>query len=109
METKAARRPSPLTVKAAAPAVGDAFLALRDAIDASSALDAKTRELVVLAGFVVARQEAGFKAHARRALANGATADELRAAALVTLGAVASIEHVADAITWADEVAAAAG
>lgn len=107
MGVETARRPSPVTVKNASNAVGEAFLALRAAIGTAATLDAKTQELILLSGFLVARQESGFKAHCKRALENGASADDVRTAVLVNLGAVASIELVADALNWADDVLAA--
>jgi alkylhydroperoxidase/carboxymuconolactone decarboxylase family protein YurZ len=62
------------------------------------------RELILLGAFTVARQEGGFKAHCRRAVAAGATPAEVRQAVAVTMGNITSIEQVADALLWAEEV-----
>jgi 4-carboxymuconolactone decarboxylase len=70
----------------------------------SGPLDERTRELILLGAFTAARQEGGFKSHARRAIAAGATPDEVRQAVAITMGNVTSIEVVADALLWADEV-----
>jgi alkylhydroperoxidase/carboxymuconolactone decarboxylase family protein YurZ len=57
----------------------------------------------------VGRQEGGFKSHCRRALAAGATPEEVRQAVVITLSNVASIEVVADALLWVDEVVGSSG
>jgi alkylhydroperoxidase/carboxymuconolactone decarboxylase family protein YurZ len=99
------RRTSVDELRDAYPDVADAFFALRAAIERSSSLDRKTQELIMLAGYVVARQEGGFKTHAARALAHGASLDDIKTAVLVTLGATAAVEPVGIALRWADEVA----
>ena len=99
-----AKPPSPQTVGRYFPGVVEGHRALQAAAAAGGPLDERTRELILLAGFTVARQEGGFKSHCRRALAAGATADEVRQAVVITLSNVASIEVVADALLWADEV-----
>ncbi len=91
------------------PDVFDTFGKLRRAVDAAGPLDTKTRELILLAGFTVGRQEGGYRAHCKRAMDAGATAEEVRQATVICLGATAAIELVADALSWADEVIAAHG
>lgn len=92
------------TLKNASPAVADGFRAMRDAIDNCGPLEPRIRELILLGGFTVARQEGGFKTHCRRALELGASPEEVRQAGLVTFGAITSLEAAADALRWADEV-----
>lgn len=82
----------------------EAHRALQRAAAAGGPLDERTRELILLGAFTAARQEGGFKSHAQRALAAGATAAELRQAVAITMGNVTSIEGVADALRWVDEV-----
>ena len=94
-------------LQAASPRVSEAFMNLRNIVGAESSLDRKTQELISLAGYVVGRQEGGFRTHAGRALDNGATAADLKTVALLTLGASASVEAVADALRWVEEVVAA--
>jgi len=90
------------------PEVADGFQSgLRKAVESGGPLDAKTRELILLAGYITARQAEGFKTHAGRALANGATPEELRHACVLPLGATTALEPVVDALIWADEVIAA--
>jgi alkylhydroperoxidase/carboxymuconolactone decarboxylase family protein YurZ len=93
------------TLKATSPRVAERFLNLRSAVVAESSLDAKTQELILLAGFVVSRQEGGFRTHAGRALDAGATFADVKTAVLLTLGAQASVEAVGDALGWADDIA----
>lgn len=93
-------------LRAISPDVADRFNAMRKAIEEAGPLDAKHRELIMLAGFTTARIEGGFKTHCGRALAAGATPDEVRQAALLTLAATQGVGPVADALRWAEEVIA---
>jgi alkylhydroperoxidase/carboxymuconolactone decarboxylase family protein YurZ len=102
-----ARPPSPQTVGKYFPGVVEGHRALQAAAAQGGPLDERMRELVLLGAFTVARQEGGFKSHCRRALAAGATPEEVRQAVVITLSNVASIEVVADALLWVDEVTAA--
>lgn len=87
------------------PDVADGFAGgLRKAVDGAGPLDTRTRELILLAGYVTGRQAEGFKTHAGRALAAGATPEEVRHATVLALGATAALEPVVDALIWADEV-----
>src|SRR4051794_30595733 len=88
------------------PGVMDAYSGLRRALEATGPLTRRERELIMLAGFTVGREEGGYRAHARFALENGATPEEVRQATLLVFGASAPIELVAEAINWADEVIA---
>ena len=106
MAVDTAKRPSPVVLKSSFPSVAESFAALRAAIVKAGSLDQKLQELIVLAGFVVARQESGFKSHARRALDHGAAPEDVKTAVVVNLGATASIELVGDALRWVDEVLA---
>ena len=106
MALDTAKRPSPVVLKGSFPTVAESFGALRASILQAGSLDQKTQELIVLAGFTVARQESGFKSHARRALDHGATPEDVKTAVVVTLGAVASIELVGDALGWVEDVLA---
>src|ERR1700722_13775471 len=100
-------KPSPAVLAAASAEVGAGFQELRERVRAAGPLDAREQNLILLSGFTVARQESGFKSHARRAMEGGATGDEVRHAVVLNLGAIASIELVADALRWADEVISA--
>jgi alkylhydroperoxidase/carboxymuconolactone decarboxylase family protein YurZ len=99
--------PSPETIRKHFPGVLEGHQALQRAAAGGGPLDERMRELILLAAFTVGRQEGGFKSHCRRALRAGATPDEVRQAVVITMSNVASIEVVADALLWADEVIAA--
>lgn len=81
-----------------------AFQALRDAVIKSGPLDHNTCELITLGAFATARIEGGFKTHARRLLNNGVSADALRQAVLVTLGATTTFTVALDALHWIDDL-----
>ncbi len=71
------------------PEVAKAYESLGDATRAAGPLDEKVAALVKLALAAGARMEGGVHSHVRRALAAGATAEELRHVALLgitTLG-----------------------
>lgn len=86
------------------PHVSEAFFDhLRPALEASGSLDKKTKELVMLAGYVVAGQPRAFSVHLRRALQAGADADQVRQTVLLTLGASATLEQVVNALWWVDQ------
>lgn len=104
MSVNVKKPPSPQTLGKHFPGMVDGHRTLQQAAAAGGSLDERTRELILLGAFTAARQEGGFKSHARRALAAGATADELRQAVAITMGNVTSIEVVADALLWIDEV-----
>jgi len=96
--------PSPQTLGTYFPGMLEAHRALQAAVAQGGPLDERTRELILLGAFTVARQEGGFKSHCRRALAAGATPEEVRQAVAVTMGNITSVEQVADALLWAAEV-----
>jgi alkylhydroperoxidase/carboxymuconolactone decarboxylase family protein YurZ len=66
-------------------------------------LDAKTRRLIKLGIAIGLSSEGGVRSHARRALAEGATTDELRHAALLAFTTVGFPTMIA-AMKWVDEV-----
>jgi AhpD family alkylhydroperoxidase len=87
------------------PEVARAYDALGDATRQAGPLDARTAELVKLALAAAARLEGGVHSHARRALAAGATPEELRhvaVLAITTLGfpaAMAARAQIEDVLT----------
>src|SRR3979411_3306274 len=104
MSAKVKQPPSPQTLGKHFPGMLEAHRALGAAAAQGGPLDERTRELILLGAFTAARQEGGFKSHARRAIAAGATPEELRQAVAITMGNVTAIEVVADAFLWIDEI-----
>jgi 4-carboxymuconolactone decarboxylase len=104
MNVSLKKTPSPQTLGTHFPDMLEAHRALQAAAAQGGPLDERTRELILLGAFTAARQEGGFKSHARRAIAAGATPAEVRQAVAITMGNVTSIEVVADALLWAEEV-----
>ena len=67
------------------PEVGGAYEQLNAAVQSAGPLDRKTLALVKLAVSTGARMDGAVRSHARKALAAGANADELRQVALMAL------------------------
>jgi alkylhydroperoxidase/carboxymuconolactone decarboxylase family protein YurZ len=86
------------------PEATTSFQALREAVSKSGPLDHNTCELITLGAFATARIEGGFKTHARRLLNNGVSADALRQAVLVTLGATTTFTVALDALHWIEDL-----
>lgn len=87
----------------AAPGVASAFRALREAADASGPLEPKHRELTLLAGFVVTRNESGFRAHCKRAVSAGASLAEIQQTVILLLGTSVGLVPVVEAVGWAQD------
>lgn len=105
-----ARKTSKLALPAGAsmlsrrhPKIWDSFTELGEQCAEAGPLDASTRRLVKLALAVGAGLEGAVHSHARRALAEGASADEIRHVALLaipTLGLSTAIRSM----TWMDDI-----
>lgn len=107
MSVNLKKPPSPQTLEKHFPEMLEAHRCLQEAAASAGPLDEGTRELILLGAFTAARHDGGFKSHARRALAAGATPEELRQAVAITPGNATSIEVVADALRWVEEVTTA--
>ena len=77
--------------------------ALREAVDAAGPLDAKQRELVLLAGFAATRNEGGFRVHCTRLAQAGAGLAEVEHVVLMMLGTSLGLATAVDALRWAHE------
>jgi len=88
------------------PALADAYEKLALACHEAGPLEEKTRRLVKLGIAVGHQSEGAVKSHARRALAAGASADEVRHAVLLALTTVGFPAMIA-AGEWVEEVLAA--
>jgi 4-carboxymuconolactone decarboxylase len=91
------------------PQISTASDALGEALTAAGPLDEKTRELVKLGIALGARLEGGAHSHVRRARSAGASADEIRHAALLAIstlgfpGAMAGLSWVEDVLAVNDD------
>jgi alkylhydroperoxidase/carboxymuconolactone decarboxylase family protein YurZ len=82
------------------PEVADAFRILRKAQDTHGTLDAKQRELCMLVGFAVTRNESGFRVHVNRVAQAGGTVAEIEQAVLLMLGTSLGLVPVVEALSW---------
>ncbi len=86
------------------PEVWDAYESLGKACAESGPIDARTRRLIKLALSIGARSEGAVHSHARQAVEEGMTAEELRqiaALAITTLGFPAAMAG----LSWINDVA----
>ncbi len=88
------------------PEIATGFRSFRKAIEAHGPLDPKQRELLLLAGFAVTRNEPGFRVHCNRASDAGATLVEIEQAVLLMFGTSLGLVPIVEALAWArDELA----
>ncbi len=92
--------------RSAYPGVAAALDGLGSASAASGPLDSKTQRLVKLGIAVGALAEGSVRSNARRALAAGATADEVRQVAVLAITTVGFPTSIAG-LGWVDEVLSA--
>ena len=85
------------------PALMSAVEQLGEAAAGAGPLDEKTKELVQLGAAAALRSEGAVHSHARRALEQGASADEVRHA-IALLTSTIGFPTVAAALSWADDV-----
>jgi 4-carboxymuconolactone decarboxylase len=82
---------------------GKAVDQLGKAIRNSGPIDEKTSQLIQLAAAAAIRSEGGVHSHARRAMENGASREEVYHA-LILLTATIGFPNVAAAISWVDDL-----
>jgi alkylhydroperoxidase/carboxymuconolactone decarboxylase family protein YurZ len=90
------------------PEIASAYDALADKCHDAGPLDKKTRRLIKLGVAVGINSEGAVRSHARRALQEGISSDEIRHAVLVTL-TTAGFPTMIAAMKWVDEVIAKKG
>ena len=88
------------------PKVAEALDGLGEAVDASGPLDERTARLVKLGLAVGALAEGSVRSNARKALAAGATSDEVRQVAMLAITTCGFPAAIAGA-GWIDEVLSA--
>lgn len=82
--------------------IWEAYDRLGAAVHEQGPLDKKTRELIKLGIAIGARQEGAVHSHTRRALAAGASPDEIRHAVLLAIPTVGFPTMMA-ALTWVED------
>ena len=85
------------------PEVFQGYEEMGKAAHAGGPLDAKARELVKLGMTIGARSEGATHSHVRKALAAGASADEVRHAAVLAISTL-GLPTTVMALTWVDDV-----
>jgi alkylhydroperoxidase/carboxymuconolactone decarboxylase family protein YurZ len=83
--------------------VSEAYEALGEAVHASGPLNIKTRALVKLGISTGARLEGAVHSHVRKAIAAGATPEEIRHAIILALPTI-GLPSMMAALSWADDV-----
>ena len=89
--------------QASHPAVAEALDSLAVAVDGVGTLDERATQLVKLGIAVGGSSEGSARSHARRALAAGATPEDLRQVALLAI-TTAGFPRAIAALGWIDEV-----
>lgn len=85
------------------PALWRAYAALGKTVSEAGPLDARARRLVKLALAIGAGSEGAVHSHARQALAEGLSADEIKHAALLAVTTLGFPQAVA-ALSWIEDV-----
>jgi 4-carboxymuconolactone decarboxylase len=85
------------------PGFFDAVEALGAAVRQAGPLDAKTTQLVQLGAAAAIRSEGAVHSHVRRALAAGATAEDIRHA-VISVTSTIGFPNTRAALSWADDV-----
>ncbi len=87
------------------PEIWESFTELGERCAGAGPLDTRTRHLVKLALAAGAGLEGAVHSHARRALAEGVTAEEIRHVALLAIPTL-GLSTAVRSMTWIDDVAA---
>jgi alkylhydroperoxidase/carboxymuconolactone decarboxylase family protein YurZ len=82
---------------------GEALDNLGETVRDSGPIDNKTSHLIQLAGAAAIRSEGGVHSHARRAMEEGASPDEVYHS-LIVLTSTIGFPNVAAAISWVDDL-----
>lgn len=85
------------------PDVAKSYEQLGDAVHAAGPLDEKTRALIKLGISTGARFEGAVHAHTRKALAAGASAEELRHVVMLSLPTI-GLPSMMAAMSWIDDI-----
>jgi AhpD family alkylhydroperoxidase len=91
------------SLKSRFPKVMEALENLGHAVRSEGPLDLKTGHLIQLAAAAVSQSEGGVHSHTRRALAGGATPEEIYHTLILLLSPI-GFPKVAAAISWAEDI-----
>ena len=82
---------------------GEALDQLGEAVRSSGPIDNKTSHLIQLAAAAAIRSEGGVHSHARRAMEQGASPEEIYHSLILLTGTI-GFPNVAAAISWVDDL-----
>jgi alkylhydroperoxidase/carboxymuconolactone decarboxylase family protein YurZ len=99
----------PQYVRRISPDVADGFHSLREAVTHAGPLDAQTRELIMVACFATVGYEMPFKNYATHLRDMKVSKEAVQQAVFVTFGSTTTLNQVALALSWVDEVYSASG
>jgi AhpD family alkylhydroperoxidase len=85
------------------PAVAQAYTKLGEAVHRAGPLDERTRALLKLAISVGAKLEGGVHSHVRKALAAGATPEEIRQTAILALPTI-GLPSMMASLSWVNDI-----
>lgn len=85
------------------PEIGKSYSELGQAVSKAGPLDAKTRELVKIGIAIAAGLEGGTHSHVRKAVEAGASADEIRHAAILAL-TTCGFPAMMKGLSWVEDV-----
>lgn len=92
-----------LNIREKFPEYGAALSNLGECVRSSGPIDEKNVHLIQLAASTAIRSEGGVHSHARRAIENGASSEEVYQAVLLLTSTI-GFPNVAAAISWIDDV-----
>lgn len=85
------------------PEYGKALSKLGESVRSSGPIDEKNVHLIQLAASTAIRSEGGVHSHARRAIENGASSEEVYQAVLLLTSTI-GFPNVAAALSWIDDI-----
>lgn len=92
-----------MSIRERFPEYGEALGNLGEAVRNTGPIDEKNAQLIQLAASAAIRSEGGVHSHARRAIKNGASEEEVYQAVLLVTSTI-GFPNVAAAISWVNDV-----
>lgn len=91
------------SIKERFPEYGAALSKLGESVRNTGPLDEKTAQLIQLAASAAIRSEGGVHSHAKRALENGASEEEVYQAVLLVTSTI-GFPNIAASVSWVDDI-----